>query len=304
MRVRLRRGLILVFAINNCKMFYAIAAALLFGASTPFAKILLGEISPILLAGLFYFGSALGLGFIFLVKEFWSKEYRGSKKILAKDIPYLIGAVVIGGIAAPVILMIGISLIPSSSASLLLNSEVVLTALTSWFVFKEKFDWHVMIGMLFTILANILTIGQLELVVGAPWGGVMIVLACLCWAIDNNLIRKISANDVLVISTIKVGVAGSINLLIALLIGSRLPDIFKLLQVLIIGFLGYGLSLVFFVLALRKMTTARVGAYFSIAPFCGAALSLLILQENPSLLFFVAAFLMMIGVMILSCKTN
>ncbi len=279
-------------------IFYGLLSALLFGASTPFAKIFLQEISPILLAGLFYVGSGLGLFFLILVKKLRVKTQSNIQKINAHDIPWLIGSIIFGGIAAPMLLMFGISLIPASSASLLLNSEAVLTSLLAWFVFKENFDWRIMLGMGFIIAANVLLSFQEFQFDGIPWGSILIILSCLCWAIDNNLTRKVSANDALKISAIKGGVSGFVVFGIALVIGNKLPDFFKISQVLIVGFLGYGLSLVLFVMALRNLGTARTGAYFSTAPFCGAALSLLMLQENPSMIFWIASILMVIGIWI------
>jgi drug/metabolite transporter (DMT)-like permease len=278
-------------------IFYALFSALLFGGSTPFAKILLKEISPILLAGLFYAGSGLGLFFLIFVRKFFSRNHI-SQKILTQDIPWLMGAILSGGIAAPILLMFGISLIPASSASLLLNSEAVLTSLLAWFVFKENFDWRIMLGMGFIIAANILLSFQEFQFDGVPWGTILIILSCLCWAIDNNLTRKVSANDALKISAIKGAVSGFVVLGIALMLGNKFPDFLKISQTLIVGFLGYGLSLVLFVMALRNLGTARTGAYFSTAPFCGAALSLLMLQENPSMIFWIAAILMSIGIWI------
>jgi drug/metabolite transporter (DMT)-like permease len=291
-------------------VFYGLFSALLFGSSTPFAKILLEEVAPILLAGLFYVGSGLGLFLLILTKRFFSKTpFKrektvalrfdwGGQKIPARDIPWLIGSTMFGGIAAPMLLMFGISLIPASSASLLLNSEAVLTSLLAWFVFKENFDWRIMLGMGFIIASNALLSFQEFQFEGIPWGSIFIILSCLCWAIDNNLTRKVSANDALKISTIKCSVSGLVLLGAALMMGSEMPNFFTISQSLLVGFLGYGLSLVLFVMALRNLGTARAGAYFSAAPFCGAALSLLMLQENPSVIFWVAAILMGIGIWI------
>ncbi len=277
------------------------SAAFLFGSSAPFAKILLQEVSPILLAGLFYVGSGIGLCALILIKNY-AKKHVERVRFLAKDMPWLIGSTILGGILAPIFLMLGIALIPASSASLLLNSEIVLTALLAWIIFKEKFDWHIMIGIFFTISANILISFQEIALDGFPWGSVLIVLSCLCWSIDNNLTRKISANDALTISAIKCSVSGFVNLSIALFLGQHFPSAAIISQSLIVGFFGYGLSLALFVLALRHVGAAKSGAYFSVAPFCGAALSLIILHENQYPLFWAAAVLMTIGIVILSYK--
>lgn len=276
---------------------YALISALLFGASTPFAKFLLQEISPMLLAGLFYAGSGLGLFLIILVRKFFVKNHH-SQKISAHDYRWLIGAIFFGGILAPTLLMFGISLIPASSAALLQNSESVLTAMLAWFLFKENFDWRIMLGMFFIIIANVILSLQELHFSGTSWGSILIILSCLAWAIDNNLTRKVAANDALKISMIKGAASGFVVLIFALLLGNKLPDFVKISQSLLVGFLGYGLSLVLFVLALRNLGTARTGAYFSTAPFCGAILSLMMLNENPSTSFWIAAALMAIGVWI------
>jgi drug/metabolite transporter (DMT)-like permease len=194
------------------------------------------------------------------------------------------------------LLMFGVNLIPASSASLLLNLESVFTALLAWFVFKENFDRRIMCGMIFIILAGVLLSWQESQAIGIPWGGILVIAACLCWGIDNNLTRTISASDPVQIACIKGIVAGIVNLSIALSLGIVFPDWSHIVLAGLIGLAGYGLSLVFFVLALRNLGTARTGAYFSVAPFFGASISLLLLHENPSLLFWVAGGLMGIGI--------
>ena len=279
-------------------IYYAILSAILFGSSTPFAKIFLNKTSPLLLASLFYAGSGLGLCLLLFARKLFRKTHSDAQKILPKDITWLAGSIIFGGIFAPILMMFGVSLIPASNASLLLNSEAVFTTALAWFVFRENFDWRIMIGMLFIIAANILLSLQEFQFNGIPWGSILIISSCFCWAVDNNLTRKISANDALKISTIKCTISGSVVLAITLMIGGKLPNFLIISQALLVGFFGYGLSLVLFVMALRNLGTARAGAYCSTAPFCGAALSLLMLHENPSTLFWVAAILMGIGIWI------
>ncbi len=277
-----------------------IFSAILFGSTTPLIKIFLaeGEISPILLAALFYIGSGLGLSFIILLKKFFSKNSQNNIKISSQDIPWLAGSVISGGIIAPILLMIGISLIPASNASLLLNSESVLTTLIAWVIFKENFDWRILCGMFFIISANILLSIQEFNFGGMPLGSLLVFGSCLCWAIDNNLTRKISANDSFKIAAIKGSIAGIVILIIALAMDNKLPEITKIFQTMMVGFVGYGLALVLFVVALRELGAARIGAYFSIAPICGAALSLIILGEQPLLLFWIALALIMVGIIL------
>ena len=273
---------------------YALLAAALFGASTPFAKTLVGQVTPVALAGLLYLGSGLGLLACMLIRAYRT-EGQAPADLSAPDLPWLAAAIVAGGIAGPVLLMLGLTMTPASSASLLLNLEGVLTALIAWFVFKENFDRRIFAGMLFIVAAGMLLSWEQIPVLGVPWGALAIIGACLCWAIDNNLTRKVSASDALQIACIKGLVAGSVNLAIALAMGFQWPPLATLLSAGVVGFCGYGLSLVMFVLALRHLGTARTGAYFSAAPFVGATISLVMLDEPANALFWIASALMGIG---------
>ena len=274
----------------------AILAAVLFGASTPFSKWLLGQINPLLLAGLLYLGSGIGLtlwiGFQRLILKAKSQE----AQLGFKDLPWLAAAILAGGVVAPILLMQGLAVTPASSASLLLNLEGVFTALLAWFVFKENFDQRIMLGMAAILLGGVLLSWQSRSELGIPWGAIGIVGACLGWAIDNNLTRKVSAADPAQVACIKGLVAGTTNVLLAFSIGARLPSVTGLVAAGLLGFLSYGVSLTFFVLALRHIGTARTGAYFSTAPFIGALLSLLILHEQVSFLFWIAGGLMVLGI--------
>lgn len=284
---------------------YALAAAGLFGASTPFSKTLLGQVAPVMLAGLLYMGSGVGLLTWYIVRALRSRgEQDKPARLTAPDLPWLAGAIVAGGIAAPVLLMIGLTLTPASSASLLLNMEGVLTSMLAWFVFKENFDRRIFIGMLFIVVAGVLLSWEQIPTLGVPWGALAIIAACLCWGIDNNLTRKVSASDAVQIAGIKGLVAGSVNLAIALLLGYSMPALKTAMTAGVIGFCGYGLSLVLFVLALRHLGTARTGAYFSVAPFAGAVIALLMLGDAPGLVFWIAAALMVAGIWLHLTETH
>jgi drug/metabolite transporter (DMT)-like permease len=284
---------------------YALLAALLFGASTPLSKILVGQIAPVALAGLLYMGSGLGLLAWFIMRAVMARHDRSpAARLTAPDLPWLGGAILAGGIAGPVLLMIGLTLTPASSASLLLNMEGVLTALLAWFVFRENFDRRIFIGMGLIVIAGILLSWEQKPALGVPWGALAIVAACLCWAVDNNLTRKVSASDAVQIAGLKGLIAGSVNLAIALALGLPMPEMSLALMAGVVGFCGYGLSLVLFVLALRHLGTARTGAYFSVAPFAGAAISLVTLGEIPGLVFWIAAALMGAGIWLHLSETH
>lgn len=272
---------------------YALLAASLFGASTPFAKALAGDISPVLLAGLLYLGSGLGLTGVRLIRDGrWVES--GLK---AAECPWLLGAIGFGGILGPAALMFGLVHTTGAAASLLLNLEAVLTAALAWLVFKENADARVVLGMVVIVAGGVLLSWPTEEIGATPWlGSLAIAAACLCWAIDNNLTRKVSASDALFIAGAKGLAAGATNTALALLFGVPLPSFLAGVSAMLLGLLGYGVSLVMFVLALRGLGSARTGAYFSTAPFIGATIALFGFGEAATWTFWAAAGLMGIGV--------
>ena len=274
----------------------ALLAALLFGASTPLAKLLVADVSPIMLAGLLYAGSGLGLGAWLLVRRLRTRQADAEASLQRRDIPWLSGAVLFGGVLGPVLLMVGLASTPASAASLLLNLEAVLTATVAWVGFRENVDFRIFLGMVAIVAGGVLLSWTQAPPLGLPWGAFAIAGACACWAIDNNLTRAVSGGDPVQIAAIKGGVAGAINTGAALALGHHLPNAAHLLAAGAIGLTGYGISLVAFVLALRHLGAARTGAYFSTAPFVGAALSLVLLREVPGLGFWIAGGLMGLGV--------
>jgi drug/metabolite transporter (DMT)-like permease len=191
--------------------------------------------------------------------------------------------------------MFGLSSTPAATSSLLLNLEGVLTAVIAWVVFRENVDLQVFLGMMAIVAGGVL-LSWHPGATAVPVGALLIVCACLCWAIDNNLTRKISTNDAMVIACLKGLVAGSVNLTIALILGAHLPSAATVAAAMATGFAGYGVSLVLFVVALRNLGTARTGAYFSVAPLFGVALSLMIWPDAPSVFFWLASVLMALGV--------
>lgn len=270
----------------------ALGAAVFFGASTPFAKQLVGQMSPLLLAGLLYAGSGIGLVLTRLIKD---RGWQHSG--LAKDDWFwLLGAISFGGILGPILLMIGLQQTSATTASLLLNLEAVLTALLAWLIFKESTANRIVLGMILIIIGSILLSWPHETSQHSFFGSIFIVGACLCWAIDNNLTRKVSVGDPFFIAGSKGVVSGAVSMSLAFCLGMKLPDGLTLSYALLVGFIGYGASLVLFVLALRGLGTARTGAYFSTAPFIGAAIAIVFFHETTSVLFWIASALMGLGV--------
>jgi drug/metabolite transporter (DMT)-like permease len=275
---------------------FALASALLFGASTPFAKLLLGTLDPWMLAGLLYLGSGLGLGALRI-----SGRLIGSSVTEAPlrfpDLPWLAAIVLAGGVIGPVLLMVGLTLTPASTASLLLNLESLATMGIAWLVFREHVDRRLLLGAL-AILGGAMLLswdgGEGGIRIG--WGALAIAGACLAWGIDNNLTRKLSAADPMQIAIVKGLGAGTVNLCLSLLQGSSVPSVSVLLGAGLVGLAGYGFSLVLFVLALRHLGTGRTGAYFSTAPFVGAVLAIAMLGDPVTLSLIAAAALMGTGV--------
>jgi drug/metabolite transporter (DMT)-like permease len=276
-------------ALRNPGVQAALAAALLFGAGTPAAKLLLGEVSPWLLAGLLYLGSGVGLGLYRVIRR--APRVRLTR---AEWLP-LAGAVLFGGMAGPVLLMFGLSGMPASGASLLLNAEGVATALLAWFVFRENFDRRIALGMAAIVAGAVVLSIPTGAEFGSAWPSLAILAACVCWGIDNNLTRKVALTDATWLAAVKGGVAGPVNLSLAFLLGASLPPVWSIAAAMGVGLLAYGVSLVLFIVAMRHVGTARAGAYFSIAPFFGALLAV-VLGESVTIPLAIAALLMAFGV--------
>jgi drug/metabolite transporter (DMT)-like permease len=271
-----------------------LAAGLLFGLSTPAAKALLAVANPWMLAGLLYLGSGMGLGCFRLVLAIAGRVSREAP-LRRSDWPWLAGAIAAGGVVGPVLLLFGLAGGLASQAALLLNLESVLTAVLAWFVFREHFDARIAAGM------GLITAGALLL----AWPGagprfdssaLLVAGACLAWAVDNNLTRKVSGGDPLLIAGLKGAVAGAVNLTIATVTGAAFPPVAAAMGSLLVGLLGYGLSLVLFVRALRDLGAARTGAYFAIAPFAGAVAAVVALGEPLTVQLAAGGALMLAGV--------
>lgn len=270
----------------------ALGAAVLFGASTPLAKLALSSASPLLVAGLLYLSSGIGLFAVRAIRFRQTTETPLSRA----DFPWLAGAILAGGVVGPALFMLGLMNTSASAASLLLNLEAVATAAIAWIAFRENVDRRVGAGFaLITLGAVFLSLprtGELALSSGA----LLIAAACFCWGVDNNLTRKISGSDPSQIAMWKGLVAGAVNIGLALTIGAKLPPLNTILAVAAIGLLGYGVSLVLFVRALRHLGTARTAAYFSTAPFVGTALAFAMGQGQLDWAYIAAGILMSIGV--------
>ena len=280
----------LTSALTRPGILAALGAALLFGSGTPLAKALLASVDPWLMAALLYLGSGLALTAYRRIRR--SPRVRLEKS----EVPWLAGAVAAGGLIAPVLLLYGLTGMPASGASLLLNAEGVFTALLAWFAFRENFDRRIVLGMAAITAGAIVVSWPGAPTFGKLWPALAILGACLAWAIDNNLTRRVSLSDATWIASVKGLGAGCVNLLLAFTIGSAIPAPARALEVLLIGCVSYGVSLALFVVALRHLGAARTGAYFSVAPFCGAVLAVAALGEPMTVRLLIAGALMALGV--------
>lgn len=281
---------------NPRAVIFALLSAALFGASTPAAKLLLGTVHPAILAGLLYCGAGIGVAILRRIASVSSAHARRETALRKGDIPWLAGAIVAGGIAGPLLLMVGLLRTDATTASLLLTFEGVATALLAWFAFHENFDRRVAAGIAFLVLGAIVLAWSGQPTFSSLAGLAAIVGACLAWGLDNNLTRKVSLADPLEIVVWKGLVAGPVNLLIGLWAGGILPAPDATGLAGLIGFLSYGVSLALFVYALRHLGTARTGAYFSTAPFIGAVVAIVVLREPLTFQIAIAGVLMVIGV--------
>ena len=280
-------------------VFLALLAALLFGVSAPLAKLLLGEIEPILLAAFLYLGSGFGLLLIKILQKIEKSSKTAEAKIKNTDFIWLAGATLAGGIAAPIILLFSLRDTPAATASLLLNFESVATTLIAAIAFKEfvsRRAWWAVITI--TSASIILSVNQ-NSAWGFSLGAIGIVAACVFWGFDNNLTRNISAKDPLTIVTIKGLVAGTFSLALAILAGNQIPSWIILLRAMILGSLSYGLSIVLFIRAMRGLGAARTSALFSTAPLAGLTMSIFLFHETPNSMLLLALPLMVVGTIFL-----
>ena len=272
----------------------ALVSAALFGASTPFAKWILGQgADPWLLAGLLYLGSGIGLGALLLLRKTAALPQQEASLRLA-DLPWLALVILAGGVIGPVLLMLGLARTPASSAALLLNVEGLATMVIAWIVFRENVDRRIFVGAA-AILGGAIVLSWKSGPEPIGLGAGLIAGACLAWGIDNNLTRKLSGADPIQIAASKGLVAGVVNLALAKAQGAVLPSWPIVAGAGAIGLLGYGISLVLFVLALRYLGSARTGAYFSTSPFIGAALGVVMFGDHMTVRLIVAALLMGLG---------
>ncbi|MGO5055795.1 DMT family transporter [Holdemanella porci] len=272
---------------------FAILAAALYAINAPFSKILLEFMPPTLMAGFLYVGAGVGMIFIALIRKI--KKYEAKElKLTKSELPYTIAMIVLD-IAAPICLLFGLNYTTAANASLLNNFEIVATAIIALMVFKEKISTRLWFGIFFvTLSCGILSFEDVSSL-RFSYGSFFVLLAAICWGFENNCTRKISSKDPLQIVLLKGIFSGIGSLIIGLFIGERIKALWSIVAVLCVGFVAFGLSIYFYVYAQRLLGAARTSAYYAVAPFIAAILSLIIFREMPEVTYFVALVLMIVG---------
>lgn len=278
---------------KNIGILLAILAAALYAVNSPFSKLLLDYMPPTLMAGLLYIGAGLGMGVIALVRRV-RKTNDAEKKITRADLPYTVAMIVLD-IAAPIFLLLGLSYTTAANASLLNNFEIVATALIALMIFKERISPRLWVGILFVTASCALLSFEDISSLDFSLGSLFILLACICWGVENNCTRRLSDKDPLEIVLLKGIFSGLGSVIIGLCLGERIGRVWSVIAVLAVGFVAYGLSIFFYVYAQRMLGAARTSAYYAIAPFIGTLLSLVIFRDMPHYTYFIALGLMVVG---------
>ena len=280
----------------------ALLAALFFGASAPLSKLFLIDVPPVLMASFLYLGSGTGISLVKLSQQLTSTHREAGIK--GPDVKWLAGAIISGGILAPIVLMISLQNTPASTASLLLNFEGVSTTLIALFFFRESISRRALMAILVITLASIFLSTDIRNGFGFSLGALGVILACILWGVDNNFTRNISAKDPLTIVAWKGVVAGTFSLFLGLFLGQQPPPLTTILGILLLGFVSYGLSTMLFIYSMRGLGAARTSALYGTAPLAGVLLSFMIFRDPITLLFLFAAALMAVGALLLASEEH
>ena len=271
----------------------AILAAVLYAVSSPFSKILLNEMPPTLMAGFLYLGAGIGMSLIAIsrrVRQVETTEIHLSKA----EMPYIV-AMILLDIAAPICMLIGLNATTAANASLLNNFEIVATALIALVVFRERISKRLWMGILFVTLSSVILSFEDVTSLEFSYGSLFVLLAAVFWGLENNCTRKLSSCDPLEIVLLKGIFSGTGSIVIGLVIGERLMNLWSVIAVMAVGIVSYGLSIYFYVHAQRLLGAARTSAYYAVSPFIAAFLSILIFGQIPEVTYFIALILMAVG---------
>lgn len=282
MKQEMRKGIIM-----------AILAAVLYAVSSPFSKVLLNEMPPTLMAGFLYLGAGIGMSLIAVLRRVRQAEI--TEIHLSKaELPYTV-AMVLLDIAAPIRMLIGLSATTAANASLLNNFEIVATALIALVVFKERISKRLWMGILFVTFSSVILSFEDFSSLEFSYGSLFVLLAAVFWGLENNCTRKLSSCDPLEIVLLKGIFSGIGSIVIGLVLGERLMNLWSVIAVMALGIVSYGLSIYFYVHAQRLLGAARTSAYYAVSPFIAAFLSILIFGQMPEVTYFIALMLMAVG---------
>ncbi len=273
-------------------IFYALLAAALYAINVPFSKLLLAYVGPTMLAGFLYLGAGVGMGLTMLGKP------APQNPLAREDLPYTIAMVVLD-IAAPIFLMYGISLTSSANVSLLNNFEIVATSILALAVFREQLSRRLWAAIALVVLSGMILGFEGTDGFALNKGSLFVLAACLCWGIENNCTRSISeksSEQIVVVKGLGSGLGG---VLVALAVGEAFPAPLFLLLTMALGFVAYGLSINFYILAQKEIGAAKTSAFYSVAPFLGVGFSFLFLGEQPGAQFYLALAIMALGTLIM-----
>lgn len=278
---------------KNISTIYAILAAALYAINVPLSKLLLNNVEPTMMAAFLYLGAGVGLYIYGILEKLSGREIK-REALTRKELPYTI-AMVILDIIAPILLMIGITMTNSANVSLLNNFEIVATSLIALFIFKEAISKKLWIAIGLVTIASIVLSFEGTNAFVFNQGSLFVLGACLCWGLENNCTKMISNKSSIEIVVIKGTFSGLGSLVVALILGEHIPEMKYLLFVLLLGFVAYGLSIHFYIMAQKHLGAAKTSAYYSIAPFLGVAFSLLLLGERPDIKFYIALVIMIVS---------
>ena len=280
---------------------FVILAAALYAINIPLSKLLLAHVGSTMMAAFLYLGAGIGMFLYCTVADLTGKRKK-KERLTKKELPYTIAMVVLD-IIAPILLMIGIAKTNAANVSLLNNFEIVATSLIALFIFKEVISKKLWLAIgLVTAASIVLSFGGNDAFTFNT-GSLFVLGACICWGFENNCTKMLSSKSSEQIVIIKGCFSGLGSFLVALIVGEGLPALPLILAVLLLGFVAYGLSINFYIMAQKDLGAAKTSAYYSIAPFLGVAFSMLLLRERPAIQFYIALIIMIVSTVLMTKDT-
>ncbi len=272
---------------KNIATFFAILAAALYAINIPLSKLLLLHVSPTIMAAFLYLGAGIGL----FVYGLFAKEREDSEALTKAELPYTLGMILLD-IAAPILLMLGLKSTNAANASLLNSFEIVATSLIAFFAFKELLSKRLTFAIVLVTIASITLSFEGKGSFQFNTGSLFVLAASCCWGLENNCTRMLSSKSSVQITTIKGIFSGLGSLIVAFILGEKIPEILWIAAVLFLGFVAYGLSINFYIKAQKHLGAAKTSAYYSIAPFLGVFFGIILLGETPGIQFYIGLIIM------------